>query len=820
MLLLSLLGVAIGVGGVVAMDLAIASCQRGFDLSRVAVTGGATHWITGGPAGVDEQLYVRLRLAGWRKIAPVSEGFVSLKGQSWRLVGMDPLAESSWRVAPGVAKSAALSGSNLVASFSQPGSVALTAAEARRLGVATGDTLQPEDGGKPLRVGAVLEGLAPDLESALAGQLLCDLASAQEELGSEGRLTRIEAQLDATEEESLRSALPPEAGLEAAGGRVNATRRMSEAFFMNLRALSSLSLLVGAFLIYNVIHFVSLRRLPWTAQLRLLGATAGELRGQLLSEAGWLGAVGSLLGVPLGVALARGLLPLLTRTINDLYYNLQVQSVFLDPLALGRGCLLGWGCALLACWGPARAAARTSPAALLRRSPLEARSQRQAVRALLPAALALAGGWTLLCLVNRLDLSLACMFVCILASAALAPGLVFLAQSWLLRHLPRRAGLGPKLVLGGAQRSMSRLGVALAAMTVALSAVISITLMVHSFRGSLLDWLERTLGADLYVGQTNRQAARDGQALSPAWLARLQALPEVESILPLKMTPLTFTASGRERSTQLVTQPTTVPDLARLKLRQGRLLESGDELLASEPFLHFQHLAVGDTVELRTRQGMRRLPIVGAFQDYASDSGYLLMDRAHYARWFGDDSLSGVSVMLRGHGQAAADRLRSQILAWPESKGLEIRSQGNLRRLSVQIFEQTFQVTQLLQLLAVLTAAVGMLGAVAANRLERRGEWALWGCLGLTRAEQWRLSWAEAALFGAWAGLAAWPCGLLQGYAMVHFINRRAFGWSLDFSVHWPTLLVTPLLGIGAASLAIVLAGRPARTLAEDLRSE
>ena len=119
-----------------------------------------------------------------------------------------------------------------------------------------------------------------------------------------------------------------------------------------------------------------------------------------------------------------------------------------------------------------------------------------------------------------------------------------------------------------------------------------------------------------------------------------------------------------------------------------------------------------------------------------------------------------------------------------------------------------------------MVAGLGTLGAVAANQLERRREYALWTCLGLTSGERWRLRWGEAALCGLWAGLAAWPCGLLQAYAMVTFINRRAFGWSLEFHLEPWTLLTTPFLGLAAATLAVLLAGSERNRPAEDLRQE
>ncbi|MFN8606883.1 MAG: FtsX-like permease family protein [Vulcanimicrobiota bacterium] len=816
LLLLSLLGVAVGVAGIVAMDLAIRSCERAFSLSQDSLTGKATHWLMAGEAGLPEQFYVELRLQGLAQCAPVAEGFVSLRdGQSFRVLGVDPLAEKPFRgewFNDGQANYSATS------ALHRPGSVALTAAEARRLGVGLDGRLQLQ-GGPPLRVGALLTGLRPNQEQALQGQLLCDISVAQELLGMEGRLSRVELILNAEEADRLQLKLPIGYRLIAASTRSRAREQMSRAFFLNLRALSMLSLLVGGLLIYNVVHFLVLQRRTWMGQLRILGVTGGEIRGQILAEAGWLGAWGSLLGTLLGITLARLLLPLLTRTINDLYYNLQVSQTYLSPYSLVQGCLLGWGCSLLAAWWPAREAATTPPAQVLRRSFLEQGSLDWLKRLSGAALFGLLASWLVLQWAeSNLALNLVAMVGLMISSAALTPALVVGAQRLWLRALPAGGWMLLKVALGGVQRSLSRLGVALVAMTVALSAVISITLMVHSFRLSLIDWLGRTLSSDLYVGLANRQAAKGGQGLPPRLLERISGLAEVKSVLRAKMTPVYYDEAGRSgsRLTQLVAQD---PDLSRLRFVMGTKPDrlGAGQALASEPFLRQQRLSVGSRLRLQTPAGPYEVQLVAGFQDYASDSGYLMMDLGVYREVFHDQSVTGLGVSLNGD---VAEKVRATILSWPESAGLEVRSQRALRQLSVEIFEQTFQVTHLLQLLAVLVAGLGTLGAVAANQLERRREYALWTCLGLSRGERWRLRWMEAALCGLWAGLAAWPCGLLQAYAMVTFINRRAFGWSLDFHNDPWTLLSTPVLGLVAATLAVLLAGHGGRQPAEDLRQE
>jgi putative ABC transport system permease protein len=97
---LMIIGITLGVAVAVAIDLANVSAIRAFELSTTAVTGRATHTISGGPLGIDEQLYVRLRQAGVTPSAPVIEEYVSspqLSDIPLQLLGIDPFAEPPFR---------------------------------------------------------------------------------------------------------------------------------------------------------------------------------------------------------------------------------------------------------------------------------------------------------------------------------------------------------------------------------------------------------------------------------------------------------------------------------------------------------------------------------------------------------------------------------------------------------------------------------------------------------------------------------------------------------------------------------------------------
>src|SRR5690606_2928506 len=152
---------------------------------------------------------------------------------------------------------------------------------------------------------------------------------------------------------------------------------MTRAFQLNLNALSLLALIVGAFLIYNTMTFSVVQRRPLIGTLRTLGVTRREVFALVLGEALLIGAAGTALGLGLGLALADGLLGLVTRTIDDLYFNLTVSRLTITPASLAKALALGLGATVAAALAPAREATHAPPVTVLSRSSVETRAHRR-----------------------------------------------------------------------------------------------------------------------------------------------------------------------------------------------------------------------------------------------------------------------------------------------------------------------------------------------------------------------------------------------------------------------------------------------------------
>jgi putative ABC transport system permease protein len=822
---LLVLGVALGVAVVVAIDLANESAQRGFLRSTEAVVGSATHQVLGGPAGLPGDVLRRLRVDGrHRATAPIVEGLataVELDGEPLRILGVDPLSEAPFRphLGGGTVAEAAFA-----RFFTDPRAVLVGSSFAGRHALAPGSRLRLriDDRFEEVTVLGIVTPADAGQVAALDGLLLMDVGAAQRLLGLGDRLTRIDVIATEAEARHLAALLPPGARLAPASEQSGAVAQLSDAFALNLRALSLLALVVGMFLIYNTVMFSVVQRRAVFGTLRALGVTPGQLLALILAEAAAASALGSALGVGLGYALGQGAVGLVTQTINDLYYVVSVRGAPLTSGSVLKGLGLGLGAGLLAALLPGLEAARVEPVLALRPSTFDQRSRR-----LLPwagaagAALALGGAALLLAATRSLVLSFAGLFAVVLGIALLTPLVTIGLMRAALPLASLAAGSLGRVATRTVVRAVSRTGVAVAALMVAVSVTIGVGLMIGSFRSTVDTWLGLALRADVYVGAPAR--GRSAPTLAPDVRQRVAAVPGVARVESFRLARV---ASPRGEVELSVVDPVAERAAGLYRVAEGgaerawqRVLEGA--VLVSEPFAYRHRVPdSGGEVTLLTDRGLRSFPVAGIYYDYATERGAVMMARGVYERHWDDRALSSLGVYVE-EGVAApevADRLRKALTG----TALQVTENRSLRRSALAIFDRTFAVTQALRVLAVVVAFIGVWSALMALQVERTRELATLVALGLTPARLAALTFLETGLMGAAAGLLSLPTGTLLATALVEVINVRSFGWTMRLELAPGLFVQAVAVSVAAAVLAAVypLWRLQRMPLAEGLRLE
>jgi putative ABC transport system permease protein len=792
---LMLIGLALGVAVVIAIDLANQSAQRAFVLSTQEVVGEATHRIVGGPTGLPETIYREIRISGGlRNAAPIVEGVVSLSGHDLRpirLLGIDPFAELPFR---DYLDRAAPFAPEFAPFYTAPGQAIVSADLASSLELIPGDDLQVQvnDRLESLRILGVLD-------RARTGEvLLLDLASAQELLGMVGRLSRIDLIADAELVAQLERSLPPGVQIEPSSAQLETADQLTSAFRLNLTALSLLALIVGVFLVYNTMTFSVLRRRPILGTMRALGATGGQIMALILTEAAFVGAFGSVLGIGIGWLLSKGAVGLVSQTIQDFYFLVSVRETVLGTGQVIKGLALGIGAGCLAAALPAREAASTPPIQVLRRSDLETRALSWLPR-LRWAGLGSIGIGTTLFLVSSgsLTATFVGLMLVVVGISVLVPAATKLALGSINSS---KVELHTRMALRGVSRHISRAGTAIAALMVALSVAIGVALMINSFRATVENWLAVTLQSDLYISSPTAIGTRPQASLPPELPGQIQAIGGVQHTESLRAV-MVGSQFGEVHLSAV--DPDRVRDQALYRFADGTAEEvwqavTNGSVIVSES-LALRSGAI-DQISLDAADGERILPVVGVFYDYSTDQGTVLMSREVYQRYWEDPFISSIGVMIE-EGESlelVAGRIRRELAG----TGLAVTENQRVREEALKIFDRTFAITNALRLLAVAVAFVGVLSALLALQLERSREYATLRALGMPSGGLKRLTYSETALMGASAALFSFPTGIVLALALSHMINVRSFGWTVRLELSAAPFLGAAFVGVTASLLA------------------
>jgi putative ABC transport system permease protein len=209
-------------------------------------------------------------------------------------------------------------------------------------------------------------------------------------------------------------------------------------------------------------------------------------------------------------------------------------------------------------------------------------------------------------------------------------------------------------------------------------------------------------------------------------------------------------------------------------------------------------LAVGGQFQLPLPDGTQRVRVLGIWRDYARQFGAIVIASADWRRHDGDTRINELALWLQPGADAAAIVERLRVLAGPDTP-LESASAGELRVLSLAIFDRSFAVTRYLQIVAIAVGLIGVAAGLSAQVLARRKEFGLLAHLGLTRRQVLAIVAGEAAVWlaaGAALGLAL---GVAVSAVLVHVVNPQSFHWTMRLQVPW--------LQVGALAAAVWACG-------------
>ena len=830
---LTVLGIAVGVAVIVAIELANQSALRAFRESVDAIAGRANHQIVPDVAPLDESVLLSLRPL-WSegvRFAPVIdvEGMLEPAQQPMRLLAVDLFSDLHFRdyryarIETSTDKAAGTPMEQYLALF-RADALILPAPFARERGLRLGSrvTLNVLGHRKELVVRGLLEAEGP--ATAFNGNIaVCDIATAQRAFGMAGKLSRIDL-LVPDDRILSRVKLPPGVRIERPSRRNERVEKMLQAFRVNLFALAGVALLVGMFLVYNTVLISILRRRKDVGVLKTLGVAPGQIFGAFLVEGLLFGVTGSILGIGLGTALASGILGVVGRTINSLYVRSQPQAIALTPGVVALGIAVGTLLSVLSALQPALEASRVRPNAMIRPG-LQQRIAKPRRLAVLAVLCFVAGA-----LVSRMPpvagiavAGYASVLLVVAGFSLLAPAIVRGTSRALSPLLEGMFGIVGRLAAVSLPASLRRTSIAGAALALATGMMIAVALMVGSFRETVRIWVDQTVRSDLWLrpskGLSNAQVAVFPPVVADD-VAKVPFVAAVDRIrgkdILYRDTIISLGSGDFDVAARFGNLPMITPRSSSAALTSAVL---GDGVLVSESFATKFGMNVGDAVELPGTG--RRFPITGIYRDYSNDRGVIVMDRALFTHTFGDNTINTIVVYLKPNVDRDVARRALQETFGPKH-GAFVVMNAEVRAEVMKIFDQTFLITYALLAIAIAVAVLGIINTLSALILERTRELALLRVSGLSASELRTMLVLESSILGA----ASTAAGLVMGYALswilIYVINKQSFGWTIDF--HAPLALILGSLAITflSSALAGLAPARLARRInvASALKSE
>ncbi|MGZ4609317.1 MAG: ABC transporter permease [Actinomycetes bacterium] len=671
-----------------------------------------------------------------------------------------------------------------------PHQVALDAATARKAGYRPGDTVRLVlESGKATFTLAGTVHVGTGQGSTLGGATMAafDLPTAQHVLGRDGKVDKVDIRADrGVDIDELRdrvsAALP--AGVEAVttaqvtGESAKAVRDNLSMFTTILVAFAAVSLLVGAFVIWNTFSVLVAQRRREVALMRAVGATRRQVLTGLVAEATGIGLASSLLGLATGAGVAVGLLAVLQATGVDLPSTHPVISGRTVLVALTVGLVVTIAAALV----PAAAATRVAPVEALRDAVPGAGvlSRRRGLAGL--AVLAASAGTLAAATVVPDHSGLAVLGALlgfaglVLAGPTLARGLAGVVD----RAAGARRGVGGwRMAARNVARAPQRAAATALALTIGLAVVVAATVVAASMNASVADAVRAGNRADLLLKPAGMMGG-----ITPAVTTTLrkdQAGLDVAAVAPLRFASATASPAGPHATTRRATSatvgavdPAATAQVLDLDLRAGSLaaLRPGSVLLSVKQAAKVD-AHVGDPVTvLFPETGRRTFTVAGIFgRDTLVGAGYLLSTADLQANVTSRlDSAVLVRYTAGADPAAAKDRVVRALHGFPD---VVVKDQSEF------VAEQQAQVDQLLGLvtamllLAIVIAVLGIINTLVLSVLERTRELGLLRAVGATRRQVRAVVRREALLMAALGALSGVALGATVGAAAARSLDGK-----------------------------------------------
>ncbi|HXW68954.1 MAG TPA: FtsX-like permease family protein [Dissulfurispiraceae bacterium] len=637
---------------------------------------------------------------------------------------------------------------------------------------------------------------------------LMDIGNFQEYFGKAGFLSAIDLITDDDTALTIQKILPPSVSIEKKKLLLENQKSLLASFRYNLQFVSLIAILVGVFLLYNTIFISVIKRRTEIGVLRALGAGKKTVVMLFVLHGTMLGVVGSLFGLLLGQGAAYFSVIAVTKTISSMYSAISITDYLIGKDDIVSALCLGFCISLAASLLPSFEASRIRPNESAKAGTFEAGYKRR--RKLFPLAgailiiMGLAGAY--------LDyrarpfsfpfLAYAGILLLLLGFTLSAPLYFSTVLNMFKKPAAALLGVTATLAWGDMRGSTYRFSVALMSVAISTSLIIALFILIFSFRHSLKLWISQNIAADIYIKPISCASNFCFFPLSDDISNIVKGFPEVKGIDRFRTLHLDFrgrkiVAGFGDLAAQMLYSP---PHNDRgMEKRDEELLHGRQVSISSYLSLKYG-LKPGDSIELRTPDGIRSFKIYSTFSSYSTTSGFIYLDRKWLKKYWGLDDATQIAVYLNSGVDIDnfAAKLRG---ALSQRYSVAVMNNRELREKVLAIFNKSFAITYAIELISIIVSLIGVINTLLALVLERKREISIIRYLG----GSWRQIESMLVLSAGVVGISGIAMGALIGPIMssifIQVINKISFGWEIHFSV--PALyLIAVILMLFLSTLA------------------
>ena len=654
---------------------------------------------------------------------------------------------------------------------------------------------------KPVGVGEVFGGQVA----------VMDIYAAQAAFNRGTGFDRIDVmtQRDATPQvrETLRARLPSGVEVNSPGVRAENTKAMVATLSRGLLVTSFIALLVGVFLIFNSFSISVNQQWKEIGVLRALGVESRNVQFMFLGEAALMGALASVAGIGAGFLLAIAANRTLSFITAVNYGLLTAPAVPRFDVTLAFEALaVGVFTSMVAAWIPAHGAARLNPIHALHN--VETRGHDTILRfARAPVGIVLIVSGLLLIYFSTPRVGMIVQFS---YAALIMLGLLLLlpamAQSIgrLLRPLLDRVfGSEGVLAVDAMLQAPLRTSATVGALMICLGFVFSTAAFIQSQERVIARSLNNELTSDLYVAPSNLIRPRTYH-FSEELGRQIAATPGIKSVGNIR-----FNSVRYEHDTIALVALDMSGWFSRVNevLSQGdeakarRMVPAGEGVLVSHNFASRWQLGVDDQLQLQTPAGTLVRPIVGVIEDYTSENGTVLMDRALYKQHWNDAAVNVFDVNLEPGADSHAVQLALRRMLIGNQQAF-VYTNSEYKQWIVALVDHMFKLNYAQMVVAVLVAAIGIVNTLIISVAERKHEIGVIRAIGGTRAQTRRMILLEAVAIAVVGMVAGVLKGLLDTYFAVRTGAAVLGGYTIPYYFPWTMLLAALPVALGIALLS------------------